>query len=301
MGFYTGNNNQNNNFLTKFKDTFGSLFKTPSAAAQQQTIGGSSLANNPQNPYGTSQPANVFNGAYQVKAGDTFDNIAKQNNLTVPQVQQANNGMVVPPPKGSYINVPQYQSPTTVPTTYPSQNPYYGPAPTPFGNTPPNSAYQKADYTDIIQNQLAAGSPPATIPASLNIINPVTGQPATPDDLIASGYTLDHKTNTWHFGGAGNGTQTATGSGAFAGTQAAQYNAANNVAFTNQIRWYKGKKYTIGQLLRKGVLNIHSQDGKWHGKHGGGGSGKPKPAAPTDGTNAGTTAGTVLGLHLGGG
>lgn len=44
---------------------------------------------------------------YQVKSGDTFDSVASNYNITPADIQGANNGMLVPPPKGSYINLPR--------------------------------------------------------------------------------------------------------------------------------------------------------------------------------------------------
>lgn len=52
------------------------------------------------------QGLNQNGGSYQIKTGDTFDSIAQNTGFTPQDIQGANNGMLIPPPKGSYITLP---------------------------------------------------------------------------------------------------------------------------------------------------------------------------------------------------
>jgi LysM repeat protein len=72
-------------------------------------------ANLPIGQYKTDQPATLGGlqpvpgysyTPYQIKASDTFASIASSTGFDVPAIQAANNGMIIPPPKGTYINLP---------------------------------------------------------------------------------------------------------------------------------------------------------------------------------------------------
>lgn len=67
------------------------------------------------------QPIQGYNYTpYQIQPNDTFDTIAMGNGTTPQALQQAN-GLVVPPPKGSYISVPNLTS------SFPNPNNPYAP------------------------------------------------------------------------------------------------------------------------------------------------------------------------------
>lgn len=93
-------------------DAFKNLYNG-GGAQQQQTIGGG-------NPLVSTIPNYPYAG-YQVQGGDTFDSIAQKNNLTTPQIQQANGGMLVPPPAGRFINLPARATPGMLNPPLPQQ------------------------------------------------------------------------------------------------------------------------------------------------------------------------------------
>lgn len=177
---------------------------------------------NPTNPNQfkqpkTPQPAGYRGGSlyvppglspYQIKTGDTFEKIAQQNNMSVQQVQQANGGMLVPPPKGSYINIPQQ---ATVYQQQAAQRAYQqsmGPGATSFSSGgAPN--VNLTELTSNITKQLTNGQLPAQIPYQVTktLKNPVTGQPFTDADFKDSGYIYNNIRQTWELPGANTTAQ----------------------------------------------------------------------------------------------
>jgi hypothetical protein len=125
---------------------------------------------------------------YQVSTGDTFESIAAKTGQTVQQLQEAN-GMTVPPPNGSFINIPQ---PAPIANYYPASS---------------MGGYQQMNELNAqIQKQIAAGQLPQTVSALTPIINPSTGQAATPAEMEANGYKWDFRTNSWNLAGQSSGS-----------------------------------------------------------------------------------------------
>lgn len=193
----------------------------------------------------TSSIPNYPYAGYQVKSGDTFDNIAANNGLTTAQVQQANNNMLVPPPAGRYINLPaepnqflNFNRPATQPTqaapfmTYqqaqqagrvpqqPGQNAPTGYGPywqqnqpgviTPTQNTTPTGQAGIAQWQSEAHNvttQFSSQAFPPSISAGAvqYIRNPETGRPLTSQELGLMGYTFNPATASYVFSGEGGG------------------------------------------------------------------------------------------------
>lgn len=136
---------------------------------------------------------------YQIKTGDTFENIATQNGMTVQQIQNANGNMTVPPPKGSYVNIPQqatvYQQ-QAVQQSYDQYVQDYR-----FSGTVNNYL---AEYTANLTKQLQKRNLPASIPyqATKILINPKTGKIFTDADYQAEGYVYNNQKQSWELPGA---------------------------------------------------------------------------------------------------
>lgn len=189
-----------------FKNLFKPKNQTPTTQPQSPT------ANQSVQISGVSVPVSNGYNPYQVQTGDTFESIAANNNTTVPQIQAANNGMAVAPPKGSFLTLPNqaitgnYTVPSnqTGPTVANAQNIPQSTVPTGSfsaggqytGNTSETSAH--------ISQQLQNGNLPASISfqAAKGVINPATGRPFTDADYRASGYTYNNQTQQWELGGA---------------------------------------------------------------------------------------------------
>ena len=271
---------------------------------------------------------------YQIKPNDTFDSIANQFNLNPDHVQSLNG--VVPPPEGSYIQLPvsgppklnqgvqqypnaanvgpfptptgtqQYTSPTSVPTTYnAAQQP---PTVTASG------LYTKPDYLDTLlpklQTQISQGVPPALVPNAL-----IASLGETPESMKAIGYQYNATTGAWTLGSA-TPTPAQTQQ---AQNQTYQQNMQTQSNLYNQLRWDpKKKKYVkVGDLIRQGRLD--EKTGRMYDqpmrRNANGrlvavnqqGGGQAQPAAPVvdryggGASVASNTPSTVLGLHLGGG
>lgn len=173
------------------------------------------------------------------------------------------------------------------------------PVPGTPGYIPPTApATYSASYADPAQlaQALATGNFPnvLSVSAANKVTNPATGQPYTPQDYAAAGYTYNAATGQYLRGGAtGNAMNTPTTntpapgvSSAYANTQAAQYYANNNVNFYAQKRWVQGRGFvTIGQLIREGSLDVRT--GKMRQKKGGGDGEQQQAAPPAEATNAG--------------
>jgi len=279
---------------------------------------------------------------YQVKQGDTFDNIAQNTGFDVPAIQQANGGMLVPPPKGSFINIPKLQTSSNAPNQYlhfpgvaPNQSsaPFYTQAQLPPGTrsvspvrpsgitgvppvgygpqqaqpqTPPNlgtgvmpSGYGLSaappEYVAQVQaninQQVASGSMPGIVPLNTPILNPQTGQPVTPSQMVANGYTLNQQSGQWVLSGAnttgpgtlpgGQGGASTAGSTDFTNTGFMQNYIQKGTAFTEQKRWDPERKkfIKIGQLINEGRLDPRSSRLK-RSRRGGGGGGAQQQVAP---------------------
>lgn len=300
-------NNFNN--WNKVGDFFKNMFKTPTPSQQQVSYGG-------------MKPIQGYNySPYQVKAGDTFESIAKNSGLDMTSIQQANNGMLVPPPKGSYINIPQNSvGPVYGPPKPPQAPPSYGapvsygqtyPQPTPLTQSAGASAYSANSFTNqagqvntaelvpALVNQLTSGAlPPIPFQAQGKLINPQTGQPITDSELQQMGYNYDQRTQTWKAGNqqtAGGGQQQGQGGGGeFANTKFMQQNAAQGTSFLNQLRYdpSTGKYAKIGDLIKQGKLDLQGNTYQRRERN----RKKPKQA-----TNAGGTPTQGMNTNSGGG
>jgi LysM repeat protein len=309
------------NFANPFKNNIGNalknIFKGPTQQTQQQVS------------FGGVQPISGYNfQPYQVKPGDTFDTIAKNSGLDVPSIQQANNGMLVPTPKGSYINLPAkpqnslgpvYGPPTPLGYGAPvGYGPYYQnrqPTTTTAPGVGPNSftsaggQINTAELSAHINTQVAAGQLPGSVSVYTPIIDPTTGKPVTDQQMVANGYQYDNIKKEWQLPGAAPSAQPAgqvtnaagTGSSEFMNTGFMQQYAAQGTAFVNQKRWDPETKQfvRIGDLLRQGKLSI---DGKRPKKK----KNRRQEEAPVyipppDATNSGGNPSQNLNTNVGGG
>lgn len=137
---------------------------------------------------------------YQIKPGDTYDDIAKQYNIPTQDLQNINKSLVVPP-KGSYIslNNPSFRAAkpgAMQPTPY--TNPAYQGANSFVGPTG-GINFETRETVANVEAQLKNGIVPPAIPFSVSkkMINPATGQPFTDQEFIATGYTYDNQRQTW--------------------------------------------------------------------------------------------------------
>jgi LysM domain. len=306
--------NNFNNF--KPLDLLKNIFKPPTQT--QQTVS-----------YGGVQPISGYNfQPYQVKPGDTFDQIAKNNGLDVPSIQKANNGMLVPPPKGSYINLPGSTPQNNLGPAFGPPKPLGYGAPVGYGpfyqnKTPLNApaspglgansftAGKNVNVLELVPQltqQLSTGAmPPIPTQAQQKLINPQTGKPITDAELGQMGYQYDNQTQTWRAPGQGGAAQlpagqVATGSAEFMNTGFMQQYAEKGTPFLQQKRWDPTTKkfQTIGTLLKQGKLSI---DGKKPKKRGGGGGGQTyvAPPPPPESTNSGGNPSQNLNTNRGGG
>lgn len=294
-----GNNNATNtgNFLTN-------LFKPNKVASGQlpatQTITPNLQSSIPNYPY----------APYQVSNSDTFESIAKNNNMSVPQIQQANNGMIVPPPSGSVINLPvanvpkQYQlyaqtaqqvARQNQQTVQPmNQNTYTPPnsqasawlnaqAPKPGGSFTSGSNVNTTELQAQITTQLSNGQLPTSIPyqVSSKLINPLSGRPFTQAEYLASGMTYNNMKKQWE-------NPSVTGAAGSPAAPAPVYDPTPR----------EGKSFDNGKFswVRKGgrlvlINNKRRKDRK-----------VIDPVAPVaEATNAGTQPSQQLGTNQGGG
>lgn len=217
---------------------------------------------------------------YQIKTSDTFENIAQQNNTTVQDLQAANNGMVVPPPKGSYINMPYKSSTPVVPgmNTQLQQNVSRGPGSTSFTS---GGSYNVnlTELTSNITKQLQGGQLPTSIPfqASKQIVNPTTGKPFTDADFMASNYTYNNITQSWEQPGAVNPAGVQTNANGKPWEQIVNYNGKNVPAY-------------VAELMAKRQAR-KARERQLAGT----------PVTPAEATNAGGVPATTLDVNIGGG
>lgn len=267
---------------------------------------------------------------YQYQTNDNPTSLAQQFGVTPSQLLNANPGGY-PFSTGQTIKIPQYSSPIgpTQPPGYQGLTPSQAqPKPTQAQSSPyfqlaaPNNPVvnnmsqqsqnawtqrMNAQTTAVITNQIANGIQPPMIPANTSITNPVTGKPATPDDLIASGYAFNPKTNSWNLAGSvQNPGQTASapaGNSAFMNTGFMQQYAAQGTAFENQKRWDEstGKFVRIGDLIRQGKLDLKTGKTTAKGKRGGGGGGGGGQAQPVLQEAKNSNVNSVLSFNLGSG
>ena len=264
---------------------------------------------------------------YQITQGDTFEALAKKNNMGVDQIQAANGGMMVPPPKGSFINIPQiaqaqadyYNHPAAAqlsPDQHMQQLISQGVPPgiaamvaraqaehaakTPAGA---GANYFNTGLAEMVANIQNSTEAPTNVPAQILSQLTINGVPATPQSMQANGYEFNQATQSWVLKGsqAAQGmltTGAGTGSAEFMNTGFMQRYAALGTPFLNQKRWDPSTKkfVSIGKLIRQGKLDLqgHTHRGKKKNN-------APAPVAVAPASNAGGTPGTVLDLHLGSG
>lgn len=281
----------NNNFLTnlfkpnKGRNVTGGGINTPDVSklfqqGQQQTRISYTRPTIPGYNY----------NPHQIKTGDTFEKIAAANGTTVQALQQANGGMTVPPPKGSYVNIP-YKSPT-VPAGYqvPGSNiPNTGLTPQQL------QAYRQqgtignylAETTAQITQKLQSGTLPNSIPfeATKQLVNPVTGQAFTDADFLAEGYKYNNQTKAWELPGTGANTQTQTQtntSTAKPWEQLVNLNGKKVPAYIAELMM--GRQARLANRRRKAALLAQQQ-----------------VVTPTEATNSGGLPTTTLDVQIGGG
>ena len=270
------------------------------------------------------------NNPYQIQQGDTFETIASKNNTTAAALQAANNGMAVPPPKGSFIDIPKLAQ---------AQADYYN-HPAPAQLSPDQHMQQlirqgvpsgiaamvvraqadhaaatsanpgmfrdrgvPLDFYDVVKDIQNSPDAPTNVPANVLSALTINGQAATPQAMIDNGYTFNQATQSWVLGGsqAAQGqvtTGAGTGSAEFMNTRFMQRYAALGTPFLQQKRWDPStrKFVSIGKLIKQGKLDLQGHTHRGKKKHGGGGQVATPVAA-----NGGGTPSTVLDLHLGSG
>lgn len=290
---------------------FRNLFKPPAQENYQPTA----LKNQNYNPFpGAPTPYSLE--SYQVKPNDN-DLSQVANNLNVPlqQLVDNNNGSKTLPPTGSFISVNPAVNPnqTGAPVTGSFIS---GSGQVNTSNAAMNQSFVSSQPTGTfaptatlkwevigLQNGISRGQLPPTVTAAAaqQLINPNTGQTFTQQDWESEGYVRDANGN---YAKPASTTPTATPAApsAFSQTAAAQQYAAQNTAFTEQMRWdpKRGRYVKIGQLLREGKLNLYDQQGNFRRRK----REREEVAAaapPPEAANAPETPTQVLALRLGSG
>lgn len=274
----------NNNF-------FGNIFKKLGGEAISQDVAKifQQSQQSPRISYTRPTIPGYNYNPHQIKTGDTFEKIAEANGTTVQALQQANGGMTVPPPKGSYVNIP-YKSPT-VPAGYqvPGSNvPNTGPTPQQLQNYRLQGTIGSylAETTAQITQQLQSGSLPSSIPfeATKQLVNPTTGQAFSDADFIAEGYKYNNQTKAWELPGTGANQQApqTNASTAKPWEQLVNLNGRNVPAYIAELMM--GRQARLANRRRKAALKASQ-----------------KVVKPNDATNSGGLPSTTLDVQIGGG
>jgi len=285
--------------------------------------------NGGNDPYGLQK--NYGYSPYQIQTADTFETIAQKNNLTAQHLQAANNGMAVPPPKGSMINIPRpgfsaqaqadyYNHPAAAqlsPDQHMQQLISQGVPPgiaamvvraqaehlaQGAGQTQFRDRGVPLDFYNVVKDIQNSTEAPTNVPANVLSALTINGQAATPQSMIDNGYTFNQATQSWVLGGAqaaGSVTTGAgTGSAEFMNTGFMQRYAEKGTPFLQQKRWDPSTKkfVSIGKLIRQGKLDLQGRTHKGKKKNNG-----PAPVTVAPASNAGGAPSTVLDLHLGSG
>lgn len=292
--------------------------KTP-APAQQQTIGGTGQVKIPGYNY----------NPYQVQNGDTFSSIAQKQNLTEDQIRQANGGMLIPPPQGSFINLPKLPNlqNTSLNQTYSVQPTGYDPAmrgrgyqapvppqatPTPIGYDPAMRGRGYETWTNPTNDLLQGNgpveaqtimsnpdTPPDTIsPQALPFLR-IQGRPVSTQDLAGLGYTFNQASGQW--------VRTGSAAAASAGGVTSTNNYTTNPRLRTWV-WNKNAKNRQSRYvtnLKQALAHWKRQKQMAKGDRISGVRRVQMQNAQTTvapaASNAGGTPQTVLDLHLGSG
>lgn len=293
------------------KQSLGSFFQNlfkPAQADQSQI-----LANQNFNPLpGVPE-------SYQVKPEDNdLAQVANSLNVPLQQLVDNNNGSKTLPPTGSFISVNpavnpnQTGAPVTgsfisgsgqVNTSNAAMNQSYVSRPASVDDRPRNAGSPFA-----VQQMLNSGIDPQIISpaAAAQMIDPNTGAPISPQTLAALGYAKNPTTGNYEktatTAASSSTPAPAAAPSAFSQTAAAQQYAAQNTAFTEQMRWdpKRGRYVKIGQLLREGKLNLYDQQGNFRQRRGRNRE-EAVAAPPPEAANAPETSANVLQLRLGSG
>lgn len=170
--------------------------------------------------YGQNFGATPAPQYYQVKRDDTFDSIGEQFGLPASRLQEANG--VVPPPKGSFIEIPrlvQQQSQAYANQGQMGMQSYLAGEknlPVMRTATGPNSFTNSlggVNTAELVSNIMNSPTTPSTIPGA--VLNQLTigGMPATPQLMIQNGYTFNQATGSWVQGNGAPGGNNAGGGG----------------------------------------------------------------------------------------
>ena len=285
---------------------FQNLFKPPAQENYQPTA----LKNQNYNPFpGAPMPYSLE--SYQVKPNDN-DLSQVANNLNVPlqTLVDNNNGIKTLPPTGSYITVNPpagtgsfVSGSGQVNTGNAALNQSYVSRPASVDDRPRNAGSPFA-----VQQMLNSGIDPQIISpaAAAQMIDPNTGAPISPQTLAALGYAKNPTTGNYEktatTAASSSTPAPAAAPSAFSQTAAAQKYAAQNTAFTEQMRWdpKRGRYVKIGQLLREGKLNLYDQQGNFRQRRGRNRE-EAVAAPPPEAANAPETSANVLQLRLGSG
>lgn len=230
------------NPLQGIQNFFGNLFKPPAAPKPSAPL--------IMSPQQAQNMQGLSSNYYQVKPDDTFQTIAQNTGVPEEKLQDYNK-MIVPPPKGTYINLnppanrmEQGQAPvgisgsflsaTGVPNTQTAAQYPVSPtsnfaqergwdtstaaAPLPQPSTGANSFTSggNVNLTELSSNittQLQNGQLPSSIPFQVasQLVNPQTGRPFTQADYQAAGYTYNNQTQQWTIGGQQPASQIPAG------------------------------------------------------------------------------------------
>lgn len=289
----------------------GSLAGIPLEGMTQQQYKNLNTGGIPNYPY----------SPYQVQKGDTFESIASTalqstngiKPFSAADLQSANNGMLVPPPSGSYINIPNYNiqggrgvqmtpplaQTKTQPAAFapPSIRSARGqisvsePPATLTGSFTSGSNVNTIELTSAITAQLAAGTLPPVIPyqVSKNLINPQTGRPFTDADYQLSGLVYNNTKKQWENPNAPQGTSVAAPKPANTDIYGGAY------IQVGEVRW---ERSSSGKLQR---VRYEGGGKKSRVRGGGGGRERVEEAPVALATNAGASPSQQLQSNVGGG
>jgi hypothetical protein len=284
-----------------FKDLGKGLARTPEVRAIQ----GVSSTTSQYVPPGLAQQQ-----YYQVKKNDKdIMDVSNKTGVPAQQIVDINKTKTLPP-AGSYIQLVNQGVPPSVASQIARS---VSPANTSAANRGDPAAQNLRNQANQITQQLAAGQLPDSIPSAVvGFIRDNQGKPLTLQDLVAEGYTMNAQGVMVRNAAGQVTTSVGSGSAEFMNTGFMRNYAAKGVDFLNQKRYYKGKYVKIGDLIRRGILDVktgrvydspkkRNKKGKLVDKKPAKKAQAPAPApAPAQPTNTeGPT--TILDIHLGSG
>lgn len=242
---------------------------------------------------------------HQVKDGESMADVSNQYGVPLKDLTEINQAKTLPP-KGSYIQLTaeqkglmnQFGVPPSVAAQIKGATGAY-----PGEGRGDPAAQALRNQANVIMKQLASGQDPNQIPVNLlGFIKDPNGQTLTLQMALQAGYVMNAQ---------GVLVKSGAPSPEFAAT--AGYQANMNKDFLQQTTYIGNKRMTVGEAIRKGLLDIktgrrfnspmkRNKKGKLvPANRGGGGTVAPAPVTNIPMAQSSETPQTVLDIHLGSG